>query len=245
MGSLGSRTCEVLNASGAGVRVGLIDTGVDSRHADLAGSIAGNYEAVMGFVDNFVDPVEHGQDHNAHGTACAGILHRAAPGALIHSVQVIGEHPRDHPEKLIAGLRFAVERRWEVINISAGANYPHDELRELVRSAHAAGTILIAAKDNRAGHIGYPAAFPEVICVDMEHFPSPLQWRYHPGAVIEVEASGIYIEAPVAGGGRRSFTGTSFAAPSIAGLAARFKERFPQKGMPAFRTFLERHRSDG
>ena len=238
MESLGSTTREILEATGSGVSVGLIDTGVDSRHTDLLGKIAANYEAVMGFEENFVDPVEFGTDHNAHGTACAGILHRAAPGALIHSVQVIGKYPRDNPEKLIAGLKFAVEQRWEVINISAGAQKPHQELLELVRRAHQAGTILIAAKDNHPGTIGYPAAYPEVICVDMEYFPAPLDWRYHADGEIEVEANGIYIDAPVAGGGRRSYTGTSFAAPTVAGIAARWKQCYPDTGMPEFREFL-------
>ncbi|MFT4548519.1 MAG: subtilisin family serine protease [Pseudoalteromonas tetraodonis] len=239
MGSVGNTTCEILTASGAGVRVGLIDTGVDSRHEDLAGKIAANYEAVMGFEENFVDEVEFGTDHNAHGTACAGILNRAAPEAVIHSVQVIGEHGQDNPEKLIAGLRFAVEQGWEVINISAGAGKPNDELHELVKRAHDSGTILIAAKDNRPEVIGYPAAYPEVICVDMEYLPDALGWRCFPGRAVEVEANGIYIEAPVAGGGRKSYTGTSFAAPTVSGIAARWKELTPGGGMVGFREFLK------
>jgi len=238
MGSVGDTTCEVLAGTGAGIRVGLIDTGVDSRHEDLNGVFVANYEAVMGYETCFVDEIDFGTDYNAHGTACAGILNRAAPGAEIHSVQVIGEHPRDAPEKLIGGLKFAVERGWEVINISAGAGKPHPELEELVKQAHAAGTILIAAKDNRPGVIGYPAAYPEVICVDMDYFSEHLAWRYHSDSEIEVEANGIYIEAPVSGGGRKSYTGTSFAAPTVAGIAARFKERYVKLGMAEFREFL-------
>lgn len=243
MGSLGSSPGGLLGreipGTGAGVRIGLIDTGADSMHPDLAGKIAANYEAVMGYESNFVDRVEVGIDRNEHGTACAGILARIAPGAQIHSVQVIGQHPSDNPEKLIAGIRFAVDQGWEVLNISAGAGKPYPELRSLVRRAYAAGTILVAAKDNRPGHIGYPAAYPEVIAVDMEFFPDPLDWRYHPGAEIEVEASGIYIDAPLAGGGRHSYTGSSFAAPHVAAIAARLKERAPQLDTAGFRRFLQ------
>ena len=241
MGRLGSTASEVVDrlaGTGAGVSIGLLDTGVDSRHVDLNGKIADNYEVEMGIEEAFVDRVDHGCDQNEHGTACAGILSRFAPGAKIHSVQVIGAHVRDNPEKLIAGLRFAVEQNWDVINISAGTGKPHSELREIVSQAHAAGTILIAAKDNRAGMIGYPAAYPEVIAVDMEYFSDPLDWRYHPDSEVEVEASGIYIDAPLAGGGRRSFTGSSFAAPHIAAIAARLRERCPEMGIEEFRRFL-------
>ena len=225
----------------ATVRVGLIDTGVDSTHPELAGKITAHYETTLLPGEIRVDQVRVGTDHNAHGTACAHILHRAAPAALIHSVQVIGQYSQDIPDKLISGLRFAVEQGWEVINISAGLTKPNAEIHHLVQQAYAAGTILIAAKDNHPEIIGYPAAYPEVICVDMEYFPEQLAWRYFPNATtsIEVEASGIYIEAATPGGGTRSYTGTSFAAPTIAAIAAKFKARHPNQGTPEFRNFLK------
>ena len=104
---------------------------------------------------------------------------------------------------------------------------------------------MIAAKDNRPGVVGYPAAYTEVIAVDMEYFSDSLDWRYHAGAQIEVEASGVYIDAPVAGGGRRSHTGTSFAAPHVAGIAARFMECRPGGGTAEFREFLGRGSING
>lgn len=216
------------NATGRGVRVGLLDTGVDSRHPDLAGRITANYEALVDVPEGRVVPREFGDDPHAHGTACAGILARLAPDAEIHSVQVIGNHPRDTPLKLVAGFRFAVEQRWDVINISAGTGKPHPELARLADAAWEAGLIVIAAKDNRPGVTGYPAALPNVLAVDMEHFPDPLDFRYDPQAEVEIEASGIYIEAPVAGGGRKYYTGSSFAAPHLAAVVARLKEACPE-----------------
>ena len=224
--------------TGAGIRIGLIDTGVDSRHPDLGGRITANYGTVMAPGRSYVSRLRYGADPSQHGTACASILASFAPGAEIHSVQVIGGHASDSPERLIAGIRFAVEQGWEVLNISAGAGQPHLELHDLIKQAFATGAILIAAKDNRPGAVGYPAAYPEVIAVDMEYFPDPLDWRYHPGAQIEVEASGIYIDAPSPGGGRRSYTGSSFAAPHIAAIAARAKGRYPEIGTEEFRQIL-------
>ena len=248
MGGMGSTVgqldkSDLLRASGRGIDIALIDTGVDSRHPDLRGRIAGNYEAQMGYLDAFVDAVPHGLDPNSHGTACAGILARLAPGASIHNVQVIGDHPRDRPEKLIAGLRFAIAKRWPIINISAGIAKPHRLLHELVEAAVSAGSILIAAKDNRPDQVGFPAAYPAVIAVDMDYFPDPLGWRYHPGEEVEIEASGVYIDAPRAGGGRQSYTGTSFAVPHVAAIAARLKELVPDLGTEVFREFLSRQPS--
>lgn len=226
--------------TGRGVRIGLLDTGVDSHHRELAGRITANYEALIDVPEGRVVTRPHGQDHHEHGTACAGILTKLAPGAEIHSVQVIGAHPRDTPLKLIAGFRFAIAQHWDVINISAGSGTAHPELIALAASAWSAGLIVIAAVDNRPGIVGYPAACPDVLAVDMDHFPSPTSLRYDPAAEVEVEASGIYIVAPVAGGGRRLFTGSSYAAPHVAAIAARLKETVPDLTGARFREALAR-----
>ena len=214
--------------TGRGVRIGMLDTGVDSDHPDLAGRIAANYEARVDVEHGRVVEVSRGTDHGEHGTACAGILTSLAPDAELHSVQIVGVHPRDSPLKLVAGLRFAVEQRWGIITINAGTEREHPGLRALVNEAWANGQIVIAAVDNRPEVIGYPAAYPNVLAVDMEHFEEPLEFRFHPDAEVEVEAKGIYVEAPCAGGGRRFYTGSSFAAPHVAAMAARLKEGVPE-----------------
>ena len=236
----GIETPDLCGATGAGVGIGLIDTGVDSLHPDLRGRIASHHEAQMGYCEAFVDEVADGRDPNSHGTACAGIIARLSPGASIHSVKVIGDHPRDAPEKLIAGLQFAISKGWPIVNISAGISHPNEALRETVEQAVSDGIILIAAKDNRPGKIGFPAAYPGVLGVDMDYFPDPLTWRYHPGAEVEVEASGVYIHAPQAGGGQQFYTGTSFASPHVAAIAARLKELVPDLDLQDFREFLSR-----
>jgi len=224
---------------GHGVRIGLIDTGVETRHPDLAGKIAGNYEVVMDCEDGRVRRLVQGRDPNEHGTACAHILSRLAPGAEIHSVRVIGDSPGDSPRKLVAGFRFALDQGWDVINISAGAGRPHAALRELADRAWREGRIVVAAKDNHPEETGYPAAYPNVLAVDMEHFGDPLAIRYNGSQPVEVEANGIYIEAARASGGRHNYTGTSFAAPHVAAIAARLKERLPQFDPELFREALK------
>lgn len=225
--------------TGKGVRIGLIDTGVDSRHADLVGKLAANYEVMMDCEEGQVMRVPEGRDPNRHGTACAHILSRLAPDAEIHSVQVIGDGGGDSPRKLAAGIRFALDQNWDIINISAGASKDHDVLRELADRAWREGRILIAAKDNHPDAIGYPAAYPKVLAVDMEHFQDPLAIRYHSSSPVEVEAKGVYIEAARAGGGRESFTGTSFAAPHVTAIAARLKERVPELDLVRFRKAID------
>lgn len=226
------------DGTGRGVRIGLLDTGVDSRHPELQGKVAAHYEARIDVRQGRVVAVAQGEDPNEHGTSCAGILSRLAPEAEIHSVQIIGNHPRDSPLKLIAGFRFAIEQGWDVININAGAGTPHVELRALAEAAERAGLIVVAAKDNRPDVAGFPAAFPNVLAVDMDYFEDPLALRFFPDREVEVEASGVYIDAPAAGGGRHYVTGSSFAAPHLAAIAARLKESVPDLDARRFRIAL-------
>lgn len=228
----------VTQARGQGVRVGLLDTGVASMHPALEGCIAANYEAVDEGGSVHILPRTEGTDHQTHGTGVAGILHAMAPAAEIHSVCVLGESKKCTLKKLIAGLGFAIQQGWEVVNISLGTLIESQELFDLTEIALYRGQILIAAKDNHPDQHGYPAAFSTVIGVDMEHFPDPMEFIYRPGERIEVLASGIYVDAPQAGGGRFAYTGTSFACPQIAGLAARCREVFPEMNARQFRSIL-------
>jgi len=225
-------------ARGRGVRVGLLDTGVASMHPALEGCIAANYEAVDDGHGVHVIPKPEGVDYQSHGTGVAGILHAMAPAAEIHSVCVLGESRKCTLKKLIAGLGFAIQQGWEVVNISLGTLIESHELFDLTEVALYRGQILVAAKDNHPDQHGYPAAFSTVIGVDMEHFTDSMEFIYRPGERIEVLASGIYVEAPQAGGGRFSYTGTSFACPQIAGLAARGREVFPEMNARQFRSML-------
>ena len=86
----------------------------------------------------------------------------------------------------------------------------------------------IAAKDNKRNKVGYPAGLASVVGVDMDYFEDPSVFRFHSGNVTEIEAGGVYVDAPTPDGGWQQFTGTSFACPQITGIAARLREHFPE-----------------
>ena len=181
-----------------------------------------------------------GIDFDEHGTGTAGIIHSIAPEAKLFSLCVLGRSRDDGLKKLIAGLRFAAEQdSWDIINCSLGTEIDSDEVREICEDSVRRGKIVLAAKDNRQDVNGFPASYDSVIGVDYDHFDSPFDFRYFPDRDIEVEASGIYIEAPSALGGMQTYTGTSFACPQIAGIAARMKEAIPDLDAVHFREILQ------
>jgi subtilisin family serine protease len=214
--------------TGRGVRIGILDTGVASDLPHLEGSVAANFEVEMRVETPEIVSYHRGEDVIGHGTANAWLIHHFAPDSTLYNVRVIGRTPRDTSSKLLAGLEFAIGQGWDILNLSLGTEASRSALHELVIEAHRKGILMIAAKDNHPDRMGYPAAFPEVIGVDMEHFDDPFEIRFDPEREIEVEARGIYVEAPRPDGSWHHFTGTSFACPHVTAIAARLREANPR-----------------
>lgn len=216
------------SGTGRGVRVGILDSGVASDLPELHGRVAGNYEVRERRSGKpTIVPRDRGEDVIDHGTACAYIVHRHAPDAELHSVRVIGRGHNSTSQRLLAALEFAVDQGWDILNLSLGTESSYEELARLADKAYYRGILWIAAKDNKRNKVGYPAGLASVVGVDMDYFEDPGVFRFHPGRVTEVEASGVYVDAPTPSGGWQQFTGTSFACPQVAGIAARLREHFP------------------
>ena len=218
--------------SGKGVRVGVLDSGVDGDHPALAGKIRAHVDVVtdqMGARCVAADP----SDSIGHGTACAGIILQLAPEAELYSVKVIGQNARGTADQLVSGLAFALDQGFDIINMSLGTTDDRiaRRLSELADRAFYEGRIIVAAANNR-GQVAFPANFSSVLSVDMEGFEDPEALRFNWGSPIELAARGVYVEAPALGGGTQLYTGTSFACPHVTGLLARLVSVYP--GMAAF-----------
>jgi subtilisin family serine protease len=212
--------------TGRGVRVAILDTGVDAEHPALEGSVRSCREVAFAGPRPMIR--ETSGDPVGHGTACAGIIHNLAPEAELHSLRVIGTNASGTIEQLIQGLRWAIAERFEVVNLSLGTVQKRQVsiLQELVDEAYFKGQFLITAANNHR-LVSYPAQFASLIAVDNQAFADPSQFHYRLGQAIELVAHGIYVRAPSPGGKFRWFTGTSFACPQIAGVVARLKSELP------------------
>jgi len=221
------REC-LASGTGKGVSIGILDSGVASELPILGGKVVSNYEVVESRQRMaHVVPLEKGEDVIQHGTACAYIIHKHAPDAEMHSIRVIGQSHSATSQKLLAALKFAVEQGWDILNLSLGTETSYEQLARLADEAYYKGMLWIAAKDNKRNKVGYPAGLASVIGVDMDYFEDPSLFRFHSGNVTELEASGVYVDAPTPDGGWQQFTGTSFACPQITGITACLREHFP------------------
>ena len=134
--------------TGKGVRVAVVDSGIDTEHPDLKGKVKESVEIVT--VDSRLEfrPSTSG-DQAGHGTACAGIIASVAPDVELYSVKVLGPQGSGSGEMFLVGLDYAIKQKFHVINLSLGTTKReyfapvHDPER-----AYLAGCNIVAAANN-------------------------------------------------------------------------------------------------
>ena len=220
----------IANATGKGVEVAVIDSGVDAKHPDLANKIARC--CVVREDDGKVVcrelPPEQATDSFGHGTAVAGIVTTIAPDARIIDVKVLNEFNSCTGDVLIEGVRWALDQHIKVINMSLATSKEESipKLFELCEQAYVQDAIIVASRRN-LGDMGCPAMFSSVVSVDREEFDDRYRIRFNPNNLIEYDAAGTDIRVPAPGGGYTETTGTSFATPHVTGLVALLVEVMP------------------
>ncbi len=213
---------------GTGVKVAVIDTGVDYNHPDLAL----NYEDGFDFVNNDNDPF----DDNRHGTHVAGTIAArdndsgvvgVAPEARIYALKVLGADGSGSFSAVIAALQWAVDNGIQITNNSYGSSQdPGSTVQAAFDNAAAAGILHIAAAGNTGtcegtgDNVGYPARYASVMAVAATGPDDESPCFSSTGADVEIAAPGVSINSTVPGGGYQLLSGTSMAAPHVAGTAA-------------------------
>lgn len=215
-------------ASGAGVTVAVVDSGVDAAHpavgaVDRAVALQWNSEAQE--VTSTEGP--HG-DLFGHGTACAGIIRRAAPEATIWSVRVLGCRLSGKGLVFAAGLRWAISQGARVVNLSLSTNREgyFGLFHEIADEAAFAGVVLVCATNNVPA-LTYPAQFSSVISVAAHDRQDPFSLDANPAPPADFGAPGIDVRVPWLSGSTIVSTGNSFAAPHVTGLVARILSKHP------------------
>jgi subtilisin len=213
--------------TGKGVKVGVVDSGVDADHPRIGGRVAG-YVAVTYGPDGEVelDDAPH-EDLSGHGTACAGLILGVAPECELYSVRVMGRRG-GKGGALIAGIRWVIDNGMDVANLSLGTTkkdfFP--VLHELTDEAYFRHIVLVTAANNFPIP-SFPCEYASVVSVASHGTNDPYLFYYNPSPPTEFGAFGIEVPAPWKGGGISKVTGNSVAAPHITGIVARILEKHP------------------
>ena len=219
-------------ASGAGVRVCIVDSGIDPTHS-MVGSVQGAVAVSEGSDGVLTVNEDTEGDAYGHGTACAGIIRRIAPDCELHSVRVLGGELTGTGPILLHGLHWAIDQRFDVINLSLSTTKSKfaPELRELADRAYFRRSILVASAHNMPVD-SYPWRFSSVLSVGSHAGSEPLEYYVNPEPPVEFAAPGVDLELAWLDGGTIRATGNSFATPHITGIAALVLSKHP--GMTPF-----------
>lgn len=218
-------------ADGSGVRVAIIDSGIDADHPDLDESVDRD-SAVAFHVERDGKVVETSGPHEdsfGHGTACAGIIHSLAPGARFTSVKVLGERLQGKAAAFLAGLQWAVDQRFPVINLSLGTRRRDWALafHEACDRAYFGGSFVVTAANN-VQRRSYPSLYSSVASVACTTATDPFRFHWNPDPPTEFLGRGLDVEVPWLDGKRIRTTGNSYAAPHISGIAALIMSKHPE-----------------
>jgi subtilisin family serine protease len=215
-------------ATGAGVRVCILDSGIEAAHP-LVGPVQEAWAVTVDEEGEAHVEEDTVGDQVGHGTACAGIVRSLAPDCELISVRVLGEGYRGSGRVMLAGLRWAVERGYDVVNMSLSTTKKElaGLLHELADTAYFRKTALVASAHNMPVE-SYPWRFSSVISVGSHEESDPYAVYYNPAPPVEFFARGLEIDVAWLGGTTLRCTGNSFATPHVSGLCALVLSKHPE-----------------
>ena len=244
-------------ASGEGVRVALIDTGVERKVLEARCRARGTelypLEGAL-FLHGRADPLPYeGHQSSPHGTTVADIILTLAPRVQLFSADVFGPAANSDIETLIRSLRYAMDV-WDckVINLSLGVSeeklqavQQRRQLYRAIEDAYFRGIIVVAAGHNDHPLVrSYPALFaPPLLSVNKSLFEDPLTLEYALDEHVEFLAHGRGYLGPFA-----QEPATSWAAPHLTGIVARLLTLRPSLKLFEVKTilyWLSRPKADG
>ncbi|MEA3078494.1 MAG: thermitase [Actinomycetota bacterium] len=215
--------------STGGVRVGIVDTGIDRSHADVGGKVKACAQSILN-----IGLLQDGScnDDHGHGTHVAGTIAAyannglgvagAAPNAdlaICKALNAAGSGFTSDIVKCINWLRTTGGAR--IISMSIGSTGSTTAFDRELSAAYAAGVLLIAAAGNDGnGTLNYPAAHPDVVSVAATDANDQRASFSNCNADVEIAAPGVNVLSTAPGGGYQRMSGTSMATPHVSGVAA-------------------------
>ncbi|WP_411843887.1 S8 family peptidase [Salinicoccus sp. HZC-1] len=221
---------------GSGVKLGILDTGIDASHEDL--NVADGFSVFKSGEDE--DPYHDGSGHGTHvaGTAAArdndtGVV-GVAPEAELYAVKVLDSNGSGSSAGVVRGIEWAIQNEMSVINMSLGSSEPSRAIRDALDAAYNEYDILVVAaagnegnEDGTGNTVGYPAQHESTIAVaavDQNNERAPFSST---GPGVDITAPGVSIFSATPDNNYENLNGTSMASPHVAGAAAVLRAALP------------------
>ena len=245
--------------TGKGIKVAILDTGIDTEHPDLIvnGGVCLLDSCPSGYDDN-----------NGHGTHVAGIIAAqdngfgvvgVAPNVELYAIKSLDGKGNGTTASILAGVEWAIQNKMDIVNLSVTAEENDPALKKMVDTAYQKGIILVGSAGNNGTAAGtennvmYPAKYPSVIAVSGVDQQLKRVSNSATGSEIEIAAPGEEIISTFPndvlmngskGNEYALMSGTSMAAPFVAGMLALYKEKEPAKSNEELRALLQSNAKD-
>jgi hypothetical protein len=255
---------QALGYTGAGVRVAILDNGIDPRALGITGKVVGSFNAVQSF-----------NGTQEHGTATAGIVAaetyaEAGIGGIAPDVEILNvkvcTQSNCRTEAMNLGLKWAIDNGADVVNMSIGGGSPDAAFAALIRDAVNAGIVVVAAAGNSACQavsenwdgvrqrnctqtsksVGFPAAYAQDGLISVGSVDNLRKRAVYSNynAHVDIMAPGTGVATTYPWGPNADFGGTSAAAPVVAGVVALIKEAAPRLTPAQIQAVLQKSTTD-
>lgn len=209
--------------------VAIVDTGVDLNHLDLKSNLVDGM--------NILNKEELPMDDNGHGTSVAGVVAAVSNNSVgitgvarntkIMPVKVLDENGEGDPFFVGQGIRYAVDNGAKIILLSLGETIYTPFMSEAIEYANDSNVLVVAASGNNGSELNYPSELSTVLSVGAVDKKNSYVSYSNFGQQLDVVAYGEGIYTTALGGGYVSKSGTSLAAPQVAGLAVLIFHKYP------------------
>jgi len=239
---------------GEGVTIAVIDTGCQLNHVDLKDNLLDGF--------NFIDPTKLPEDNGDHGTHVTGILVAeqndvgivgVSPLAKVRPIKVLDAYGDGQVEDVVAGIRWAIKQRVDLISLSLGTRRPLASLRWAIKAADKAGIPVFVAAGNMGNseHLLYPANYPETIAIGAIDKNMERADFSNTGHNLDFLAPGVDILSTVPVDWWAILSGSSMAQPFVCGLSALLLSckrmgvlDIPLRNAEDYRNFFKQHTMD-
>ncbi|SFE60337.1 S8 family peptidase [Alteribacillus iranensis] len=230
--------------TGEGIDVAVVDTGIESSHPSL--NVTDGFSAVPG--------VTSYDDDNGHGTHAAGIIAAnqpsaglvgVAPDVNLYAVKVLDAVGRAPLSQVLSGIDWAIDQDVDVISMSFGTLTDSTTMQSMLDEAYEDGIIIAAAAGNRGegtlpdGRVEYPARYDSTVAVGAVDTRNERAYFSATGEAIEIVAPGVNVVSTYKDSTYGALSGTSMAAPFVAGAFALLKEAYPEATAQELRSLLQ------
>lgn len=221
-------TAQANGYTGAGIRVAVLDTGIEASHSDL--NVVGGYSVFTDSANS--NPYFDGSGHGTHvaGTIAGlnntiGVL-GVAPNVQLYAVKVLNNSGSGSYAGIAQGIEWAINNNMKVINMSLGGSATSSILEQMCNLAYNRGILVVAAAGNSGNasgtgdNVGYPARYSSVIAVAATTSSNTRASFSSTGPAVELAAPGQSIYSTYRNNSYATLNGTSMASPHVAGVAA-------------------------